>query len=773
MTSLNFGGLCLDRSESVAQGLGFILDVSSDGTEWGNAEAVVTAIRAQLGDGDLGEVTRHENATATIRVRVEADSSDLLAAGGEALWAEVRKGRNELVWVPPAWDAEPTVFDIVWAELDFEFEDWSEAWLRREYVLTLSRLPFPRSAVEQTATLQLSEPGTSSVTVLDDGDSLTGWSAGIGPGVDVLEAVSPTLSSGVRAQATSGAPAARINRIGTPSFETSVAGWLPGLSDFSLARVGATGASGSFALRVTRGSALPGVLDMYVRAVHSVPPGPSTFSVSVRSVSVARRYRLQIVWLSAANVPIGFIDTPSTMGSTSSWTRLSVSGTRPSGAVRAQFTVYAEDTNSGEQHLIDAAMVEDANTAGTYFDGSFTWSDWKAAYSWVGTPQLSPSVLTPVSSFSLMLTRTWGTPVDTTSAPIVRIKGSGSQTFLINGAPATVLRTELDGSDTVSYLRFSGDLETLTMRSAGGPTATLTNRIAEIALLDRMPDAGTGRQRSGQMLVAGSARTGGSLTVDGGASALGRSVLVWTGPSGALLSGLRPLRVAGSAGTTDSDCASGSYNAFNTTSAFEIPAAMLPEAAYDLVLKYRPVALTASNYTVGVQVYLTPGGSLASDARPGATQGGNAPLAHPGGVPALHPVARLHLPGGLKSPDGWKVRIEITASSSLMELDDAYLFDVENGSLTIIEAASGNDPLADATKIAIQQPSLDDPLPSILATDSGLEWNVTQRAAAFPPGRGHMLDPGLNDVVILCSGAAAYTASYAYYPRWHSHARSV
>lgn len=155
----------------------YSIEVSSDGTEWGNPEAIVTAVKSLLQDGAIAAVTGQDNRTAALTVRITADTYDGLAAGEAALNAEVNAGRNLLTWRPPSVDAVPTVFDVIWSTMRFGFDDLNENRLERRYELALTCLPFARSAeVTEVPAVPLPADVNNPVRVtVDTCDSTTGW----------------------------------------------------------------------------------------------------------------------------------------------------------------------------------------------------------------------------------------------------------------------------------------------------------------------------------------------------------------------------------------------------------------------------------------------------------------------------------------------------------------------------------------------------------------------------------------------------------------------
>jgi hypothetical protein len=180
--------------------LPYVIRTSADGTTWGDADAVVAEIRAQILDGSVAVVSSYENREATVRVSITGEDGDALAQGEEALMAEVNKGRNTLAWVPLLPGAVPCVFDVVYSTLDFESEgrDLLEKKLKqRIYVLTLACLPFPRTEkkvlIENLPVPSSSTGSGVSPTVFDQGTSTTNW---VGEDTAVLSAETPAWAGG-------------------------------------------------------------------------------------------------------------------------------------------------------------------------------------------------------------------------------------------------------------------------------------------------------------------------------------------------------------------------------------------------------------------------------------------------------------------------------------------------------------------------------------------------------------------------------------------------
>lgn len=180
---LRFGGLQLvENGKPKVHAAGFITEVSADGTTWGNPEAVVVGILTMLRDGALEETTSYGNRRPVIFVRVKAPNGAALQEGENALSREAGRP-TELIWQPPDVGAPPTVWEIVNSYMDFSFDHQAELRRTRTYQLTLSALPWGRSAVAVT-TPALPAAGTTTVTI-DTMDATTGWTATT-TGTDVI-----------------------------------------------------------------------------------------------------------------------------------------------------------------------------------------------------------------------------------------------------------------------------------------------------------------------------------------------------------------------------------------------------------------------------------------------------------------------------------------------------------------------------------------------------------------------------------------------------------
>ncbi len=164
--NLVYGGAPVQHPE------GFTTEVSADGTTWGNPDQVVASLLSSISDGDIQTLVRYGNRQPVLYVRIKADTTAGLNAGEKVL-AGITGRPAELVWQNPDPLAPPTVFDVVMSSMEFTFNDMSELRRTRDYVLSMSALPWGRSATKVITPAV----ATASATVVNSGSSATGWTA--------------------------------------------------------------------------------------------------------------------------------------------------------------------------------------------------------------------------------------------------------------------------------------------------------------------------------------------------------------------------------------------------------------------------------------------------------------------------------------------------------------------------------------------------------------------------------------------------------------------
>jgi hypothetical protein len=172
---LTFGALDLLGHDTTGP---YRFNALGEGTEWGNAEQIARTVTTFLQDGALEVVDSYGNRTMTIELKIVGEDSYGLALGEQALFLEVAKERNTLVWTPPniiTGSGAPCVFEVVSAQLEHSLDDLGELRLERRYKLTVKALPWAKS--ETVTTLVSPAPANVSptVTLVDACTSTTGW----------------------------------------------------------------------------------------------------------------------------------------------------------------------------------------------------------------------------------------------------------------------------------------------------------------------------------------------------------------------------------------------------------------------------------------------------------------------------------------------------------------------------------------------------------------------------------------------------------------------
>ena len=182
----------------------------------------------------------------------------------------------------------------------------------------------------------------------------------------------------------------RTNLIINPSFESNVLNWntTGGLCTNTRTAGTISGGSGSWSMvaaslvTTAYGPSCGGT------GVFPIVAGLAyTFSAQVLRLTGSRTYNARIDWYNSAGTFISLVQSSFNACATS--TRLSISGTAPAGAVRADLRLLSNSTGAiGDSHQIDAVLFEQASTLNVYFDGN------TPGGIWTGTANNSTSTIT-------------------------------------------------------------------------------------------------------------------------------------------------------------------------------------------------------------------------------------------------------------------------------------------------------------------------------------------------------------------------------------------
>lgn len=177
----------------------------------------------------------------------------------------------------------------------------------------------------------------------------------------------------------------RTNLCTNPSFEAvGTTGWFGVNGTIARAAGTITNGSGSWSTQVTHtttggGGAAFGLFTVAPSTVY-------TATIQCLRLSGSRTYRIAFDWYNGASYVSTSAGTSQTCLTS---TRLTVTATAPATANQAYITVYGSGGGVvGNWFQIDAALIEQSSTAGSYFDGST--SDLAA---WTGTVDNSTSTL--------------------------------------------------------------------------------------------------------------------------------------------------------------------------------------------------------------------------------------------------------------------------------------------------------------------------------------------------------------------------------------------
>ena len=191
---LTLGGVPIDglAAEMLTEG-GYRFSVAADGLEFGSSEAVESVVRALAADGSSARIDGHDNADTTFRLLIEGEDYTALNRGEAAfrrLLPDGYSGSVDLLWRPPDGHAPASVRTVLKGTFVQDFDDMTELQLAREYVVTLTHLPFVRSEFPSVASA--AAIGAGSLTVIDECSSASGWTASGTSGVPIA----PTASGG-------------------------------------------------------------------------------------------------------------------------------------------------------------------------------------------------------------------------------------------------------------------------------------------------------------------------------------------------------------------------------------------------------------------------------------------------------------------------------------------------------------------------------------------------------------------------------------------------
>lgn len=773
-----------ERAALAADGYFFRLLSTEDGLDLSSANATVEQVVSAVFAGATAEVSQYENLSATLPVQVVGADSGGMAKGAAALEAVCRRsGMRALTFQSGDGASRPTVFDVLVATWKVTFDDQAETFRNvRTYILTLTCKPFPRSATPVTVPALTIPSVAPTLTLAADGTSTTGWS-------------------------TPSRKVSRTNLIMNPSFETGITGWVAGSHTSTIERVSG-GAVGSYALQATS------VASIDVGERSWVPSSPIIGITSGQQFAVQARInplgnaasvsgRLLVRFYDGAGSQVGS-DLFSSLVSLTSNTFTTVSGvfTAPSGATQLRVWVGAEakkSISSSFKWKLDAVMVEQASSVAAYFDGD-TAASGTTEHAWSGTRGNSSSVeLVPatVTSNGTQVSVTGWRGAELSHVGTVNLAAAGHYLKIAGsvamdiGNPAQVdlylsvagmsfipvMQSVLgDGSFTLHFLVAADSISSFDLNATPIPGASpnaIALSIGQVYAATSLPLSGTGRSGERTIQTYGTMPAEASLTVSD-TSALGPKTIVYTAPPGTLSPALRQYRTAGLAVTASSNSLSGGTEPLATNQAqavgFTIDTNKIPRSSYLLMAHLTGSALASgTSYTISWAAFTIRTGATVAVATTGSTV-----VTATGTTQAasLYELGMLTLPTwdiATAGTQGTTMLINIWVSGGTWTLDEGWLFDIDNGDLSILDI----DVKVTGTlrSIQIMPASADRPTERYLGVYSGGTGTATMDLSSWVRSWSqHRFDPasGGNIYAYLANDAAAphLSMSAEFFPRW-------
>lgn len=189
----------------------------------------------------------------------------------------------------------------------------------------------------------------------------------------------------------------RINLVTNPNFATASTGWVADNDNTTVGRTTAKQYSGTGAGFVRRdgslgwGIARTGNITVTPKQTYTVSGYVSEYPGDAVSKS-----KIGVEWFTTSGKSLG-IKWGATVNPGSGWSRLTMTGTAPSSAVKAQVRV-ASYSSATQILVFDAVLFEQSGAVGDYFDGATT-DTAQVTYDWTSAANASTSTATSTSTY--------------------------------------------------------------------------------------------------------------------------------------------------------------------------------------------------------------------------------------------------------------------------------------------------------------------------------------------------------------------------------------
>lgn len=286
--------------------------------------------------------------------------------------------------------------------------------------------------------------------------------------------------------------------------------------------------------------------------------------------------------------------------------------------------------------------------------------------------------------------------------------------------------------------------------------------VEKVEAVSALPFIGSNRQKAMTITPGGSRPTHGSIHVEHASSALGKAV-VYTHPSGTgYLPPLSPWRASGDTRSTESGRVSGSKATLTAATNFNVPVSALPTGSVELWAWLH--ADNTNEFTLHWAV-----DSWMNDVGLGVGQGGAVKMSLDGWQ--LVCIAAADLPPIPVGPAGY-VRVSLQRDAgdtgTAVSWDEAYLFALDEGRLTIVDCGTGSPSAGGPSKhLWIDAPSIHQPNGGLWRGHSADRSDAFFVSDAIAPS-DHDFDPRGMSIFTVTPNATDAATSLEHY-RWYTH----
>jgi hypothetical protein len=397
--------------------------------------------------------------------------------------------------------------------------------------------------------------------------------------------------------------------------------------------------------------------------------------------------------------------------------------------------------------------------------------DGSSTTGWTGSDTVTTSggrVWVPLTYVAANVWNGWlergGLSVSLTGLPYLRVvclspPHSANPGFKVNGADVTVVARSGD----TYWLDVSAVsvLNTLRVTMFTISSTPPSGWVDDVAATNTLTTGSTGRQNARQIPVSGSARAQASLSLNADPDPLGTVLVHTTSRTGVMQPPLRTALIPGPTQTTDGSTVSGATSNLGTIHHFDLPATVVADGGHLLLARVKDASAGDVSIAWSAVSRMGDPDDLGSYVDVGETESGTHTATLAAGEWTVVTVAALIMPPTRVGRNGY-VRVSLSGPAGLL-LDEAWLFDVENGRLTWIDAG-------ESFAVWLDVASIEDPVSSLWR---GNNFDRSDQIHAGPDTQSwgvHEFIPPLVDVFTVTTESTAAELALDYYPRWHTHA---